>query len=222
MSHDGWMAKCIEQLAEVSQLDDEKFLRAWSRCIHGGLVTAVVDSGRVGSVESMEWMAAMDVSYRSQPALGAALGITNVFEVQITRALLHPYDIERVLHCCYGKNVALIAELVRRMLDRLPQLIPLASEHLIHLCHQSVELPADRKPDEISLRGMAYLTLAEGGTRYAPSLINADRAQQECIETLWNWRLGSMIRTTLYRYEDAVNAMMDAIRRINRGLPVPN
>ncbi len=48
---------------------------------------------------------------------------------------------------------------------------------------------------------------------YAPDVIHADIAQQECVETLWNWRLGSANRRKLYHYEDVVNAMMDAIRQ---------
>lgn len=213
MSHDAWMATCIARLTKVSQLDDAEFCRAWNCCASRALAAELVDSGTVLSVESMERMAAIDVDYRSQPALGSASGITNVFEVQVSRALLHPCEIVRILDCCSGKNIALVAELVRAMLDRLPQLIPLASQHLIQLCHQSVCLPTDRKPNELSLRGLAYLTLAEGGTRYAPDVIHADIAQQECVETLWNWRLVSATRRKLYHYEDVVNAMMDAIRQ---------
>jgi hypothetical protein len=217
MSYDAWIAKCVERLTNASQLDDAEFLRAWSCCVNGGLVTEVVDAGSVLSVESMERMAAMVVDYRSPRCIGSAIGITNVFEAELKRALIHPYDIERVLDGCSGKNIALAGELVRQILHRMPQLIPLASQQLISLANQTLVLPADRSPDEISLRGMAYLTLAQGGTQYAFSLIDADTAQQECIETLWKWRVGSLTPWKLYRYEDEVTEMMAEIRRHKAG-----
>jgi hypothetical protein len=69
----------------------------------------------------------------------------------------------------------------------------------------------------MSLKALAFLTLAEAGTRYASALLDAADAQQECIETLWNWRLGSPSRQKLHRYEDAMNAMTAEIRRIKAG-----
>ncbi len=212
MSNEAYFAKVIERLTNASRLDDAEFFRAWGCCVNRDVAMRVSESSLILIADSMERMAAMDVDGRSNRAIISASGILHVFLILVEGEVLHLEDIVRVINCCAGNNIVLTAELVRCMLDNMATLIPLASEQLIQLSHQSVELPADRRPNEFSTRGLAFLTLAEDGIQHAPALINADNAKRECVETLWNWRLESSDRY-LYRYEDAVNAMTAAIRQ---------
>jgi hypothetical protein len=217
MFSEKFYAELIERFTRIEELDDQRFRRSWSACVNTTIADSVCDlvCDRFGS--DAERMAGMDLGYRSQEALMSAAGMAHIFQVLIQRAMLSPTDIIRVVDCCSVKNIAFAAELVRRMLDNIRQLIPLASSRLIRMSHQADVIPLDRKPDEMSLRALAFLTLAEAGTRYASALLDAADAQQECIETLWNWRLGSPSRQKLHRYEDAMNAMTAAIRRIKAG-----
>ena len=215
MFSEKFYAELIERFTRIEELDDQRFRRSWSACVNTTIADNVCDlvCNRFGS--DAERMAGMDLDYRSQEALMSAAGMAHIFQVLIQRAMLSPTDIIRVVDCCSGKNIAFTAELVRRMLDNIPQLIPLASSHLIRMSHQDEGIPSDRAPNQMSLRALAFLTLAEAGNQYASALANATAAQQECIETLWNWRFSSLKRQKLYRYEDAVNAMTAAIRQIN-------
>ena len=217
MFSEKFSAELIERFTRIEELDDQRFRRSWSFCVNTTIADNVCDlvCNRISS--AAERMAGMDLGYRSQEALMSATGMANIFQVLIQRAMLSPADIIRVVDCCSGKNIALTAELVRRMLDNIPQLIPLASSQLIRMSHQAEAIPADREPNQMSLRGLAFLTLAEAGTQYASALVHAAATQQECVETLWNWRIDSPSRQKLYRYEDAVNAMTAAIRQIKAG-----
>jgi hypothetical protein len=217
MFSEKFYAELIERLTRSEELDDRRFHWSWSCCLNVTIAESICEAvcNHIGS--AVERLAGMDLDYRSQDALKSAAGMAHIIQVLMQRAMLSPVDIIRVVDCCSGKNIALTAELVRRMLDNIPQLIPLASSHLIRLSHQAEVIPADREPNQMSLRAMAFLTLAEAGTQYAPALVNAADAQQECIETLWNWRFGSLSRQKLHRYEDAMNAMTAAIRQIRAG-----
>ena len=212
MFPDAYLTKVRERFLQSASCDDTEFLRTWRVPVNREIAEHICDYFKPTIADSMERMAAMEVDYRSQLALCAATVITQVYKVLVQRQMLHTNEIMGVLSCCAGQNIALSAELVRMLLDYVPEQIPLAADHLVRLCHQNLELPKDRKANEFSLRGMAFLTLCEGGTQYAPAVLEAKQAQQECIEILWNWRLVSAKSARLYRYEDAVNAMMAEIR----------
>lgn len=218
MFRDAFLAEVRERFLQLASSDDIDFLRTWRVAVNREIAEHIFDTVKPTIADFMDRMSAMELDCRSQLALSSAAGITNLYRILVQRRVLDATQILRVLSCCAGQNLALSAELVRMLLDYAPQQIPLAADRLVQLCHQNLELPRDRKANEISLRGMAFLTLCEGGTQYAPAVFEAKHAQQECIDTLWNWRLASIKPARLYRYEDAVNAMMAEIRRYTKSM----
>lgn len=212
------LAEVRERFLQLANSDDAEFLRTWRIAINREIAEHICDNVKPTITDFTERMALLEVDYRSQIALSAAAGITHSDRILVQRQMLDANSIMRVLSCCTGQNIALSAELVRMLLDYAPQQIPLAADHLVQLCHQSTERPADREADQMSVRGLAFLTLCEGGTQYAPAVLEARQAQQECIETLWNWRLVSTKPARLYRYEDAVNTMMAEIRGYTKSM----
>ena len=186
-------------------LDVQTLKVKWRFCRNREIAELVSSGVETVVISALERMATIQVPAEDIQWQFAGCGVMRVIQVLDKKERWRKYEFCRVAACCAGENKAVAGAIIRAMLDDLHHALVVAFPFLIPICYGDLGERLRTEPNQMSLRGMAFLACAVGCRAANDAINGAVDANSECNEGLRGWKAsGAATHMDIDGFEDAV------------------